>query len=110
MLTDTSTAGHHLNECLNSDGSVKPVYRNLVNAIDSLGVPELQRRWNDANHRAALDAFTFMLDPREFRTVPTDWVPRLIPEAEWDVISRGVAQRLKAINRFLLELYCGEQE
>ena len=51
-----------------------------------------------------------MLDPKEFRTVPTDWIPRLIPGDEWDVISRGVAQRLKAINRFLVDLYCGEQE
>ena len=51
-----------------------------------------------------------MLDPKEFRTVPTDWIPRLIPRDEWDVISRGVAQRLKAINRFLVDLYCGEQE
>ena len=51
-----------------------------------------------------------MLDPREFRTVPTDWVPRIIPADDWDTISRGVAQRLKAINRFLLDLYCGEQQ
>ena len=50
-----------------------------------------------------------MLDPKEFRTVPTDWIPRLIPAEDWDTISRGVAQRLKAINRFLMDLYCGQQ-
>ena len=110
MLTDAITSSPALNECLNADGSVKPIYRNLVNAMDTLGVAGLQRRWDDANNRAALDAFTFMLDPREFRTVPTDWVPRLIPQAQWDVISRGVAQRLKAINHFLLDLYCGDQQ
>ena len=110
MLTDTTTPGHSLNECLNPDGSAKPIYRNLMGALDNLGGEELRRRWADANNRAALDAFTFMLDPREFRTVPTDWVPRLIAADDWDVISRGVAQRLKAINRFLLDLYCGEQE
>ena len=110
MLIDTTTPMHVLNECLAADGSVKPVYRNLMNSVESLGVEELQRRWGVAKEQAALDAFTFMLDPREFRTVPTDWMPRLIPEQDWEVISRGVAQRLKAINRFLLELYCGEQE
>ncbi len=110
MLIDTTRARHTLNEFLTADGSVKPVYRNLMNTMEGLGVEELRRRWGVANSRAALDAFTFMLDPREFRTVPTDWVPRLIPEADWDVISRGVAQRLTAINGFLLDLYCGEQE
>ena len=110
MLTDTRSEDHALNECLYADGSVKPVYRNLMETMDGLGVPELQRRWTDANHRAALDAFTFMLDPREFRTVPTDWIPRLIPADEWETISRGVTQRLKAINRFLLDLYCGDQQ
>lgn len=110
MLTDSITAGRSFNECLNADGSVKPVYRNLVDTMDGLGVDGLQSRWRAANDRAALDAFTFMLDPREFRTVPTDWIPRLIPADEWDMVARGVAQRLKAINRFLLDLYCGEQD
>ena len=33
----------------------------------------------------------------------------MIPEEHWNIIAAGVAQRLKAINRFLLDLYCGEQ-
>ena len=98
------------NEHLNSDGTTRSVYRSLMESLDRLGVPQLQQRWRDANDTAALDAFTFMLDPREFRTVPTDWLPRLIPADEWDTISRGVAQRLKAINHFLLDLYCGDQQ
>ena len=110
MLIDTINRRHVLNECLCADGSVKPVYRNLMDTMENLGVEELQRRWVVANDQAALDAFTFMLDPKEFRTVPTDWVPRLIPAQDWEVISRGVAQRLKAINRFLLDLYCGDQD
>ena len=110
MLIDTINRRHVLNECLSPDSSVKPVYRNLMDTMENLGVEELQRRWVVANDQAALDAFTFMLDPKEFRTVPTDWVPRLIPAQDWRVISRGVAQRLKAINHFLLDLYCGDQD
>ena len=99
-----------LNEHLNPDGATRSVYQPLVDTLSGLGVPELRQRWRNANDRAALDAFTFMLDPREFRTVPTDWIPRLIPAEEWETISRGVAQRLKAINHFLLDLYCGDQQ
>ncbi len=110
MLIDTMDRRHVLNECLSADGSVKPVYRNLMDTMENLGVEELRRRWVVANDQAALDAFTFMLDPKEFRTVPTDWMPRLIPAQDWEVIARGVAQRLKAINHFLLDLYCSDQD
>ena len=99
-----------LKEHFNSDGTTRSVYQPLMDALNGLGVPELKQRWRDATNRAALDAFTFMLDPREFRTVPADWLPRLIPADEWDTISRGVTQRLKAINHFLLDLYCGDQQ
>ena len=99
-----------LTEHLGPDGSTRSVYQPLMHHLESMGVPELRSRWRQANDIAALDAFTFMLDPGEFRTVPTDWLPRIIPADQWDTISRGVAQRLKAINRFLLDLYCGNQQ
>lgn len=109
MLT-LDTRKPHLTEHLGPDGSTRSVYQPLMHNLASMGVPELQIRWRQANETAALDAFTFMLDPREFRTVPTDWLPRIIPADHWDAISRGVAQRLKAINHFLLDLYCGDQQ
>ena len=109
MLTDTFSADHFLNECIDSHGDVRPVYKNLMNNLDRLGMEEMQRRCQQARDLATRDAFTFRLDPREFRTVPIDWIPRIIPKEHWDNIAQGVAQRLKAINRFMLELYCGEQ-
>ena len=109
MLTSSIVLKNGLNECLNPDGSVKPIYRGLMDSLETLGVPELRLRWQTANDRASMDAFTFLLDPKEFRTVPTDWIPRLIPANDWDTIASGVAQRLKAINRFLKDLYCGQQ-
>ena len=99
-----------LTEHLGPDGSTRSVYQPLMRQLESMGLSELQNRWRQANDTAALDAFTFMLDPREFRTVPTDWLPRIIPADDWKTISRGVAQRLKAINHFLLDLYCGDQQ
>ena len=109
MMSDSVALRNGLNECLNADGSVKPVYQGLMDSLETLGASGLQQRWQQANDRASMDAFTFLLDPKEFRTVPTDWIPRLISAQDWDVISRGVAQRLKAINHFLFDLYCGQQ-
>ena len=110
LFTDAFPAGHSLNEFLDSQGGVRPLYQDLMNNLDRLGVDEMQRRWQLARDQATRDAFTFRLDPREFRTVPIDWIPRIIPKEHWDNIALGVAQRLKAINRFMLDLYCGDQE
>ncbi len=110
MLTSLNSRTNTLNECLDTDGSIKPVYRNLMEGLESMGPSEMQRRWREANGHAEMEAFSFLLDPKDFRTVPTDWIPRIIPADHWDSISRGVAQRLKAINRFMGELYCGQQD
>ena len=36
---------------------------------------------------------------------PLDIVPRVIPADEWDVLERGVAQRVKALEAFLNDVY-----
>ena len=110
MLTDSFPAENSLNEFLDSDGGVRPLYQGLMNNLEGLGIEGMQRRWQQAKEYAIRDAFTFRLDPREFRTVPIDWIPRIIPREHWDRIAEGVAQRMKAINRFMLDLYCGEQD
>ena len=69
----------------------------------------MQERWRQAKREVKLDGFSFLLDPKNFRPVPTDWIPRVIPKDEWDRIGKGVEQRLKAINCFLGDLYAGTQ-
>src|SRR5947199_7575390 len=39
------------------------------------------------------------------RLFPFDLVPRIIPRPEWDVIERGLAQRVMALNCFLQDVY-----
>jgi uncharacterized circularly permuted ATP-grasp superfamily protein len=41
----------------------------------------------------------------EERPFPLDIVPRVIPAAEWDVMERGVAQRVRALEAFLNDVY-----
>ena len=97
-------------EYLAADGSLHPSYQEALTAIDGMGVAGLRDIWRQGKREATLDAVSFLLDPNAFRPIPTDWIPRIIPKAEWDVISAGVEQRLKALNLFLLDLYTGEQK
>jgi uncharacterized circularly permuted ATP-grasp superfamily protein len=98
------------NEVLDHGGAVRPLYRRMVTNLERLGLQELRARWQQANRQVALDSFTFQLDPTKFRPVPTDWLPRLISWDDWERIEAGVAQRIRALNHFLLDLYCGKQE
>ena len=41
---------------------------------------------------------------------PTDFVPRIVPAADWTVLERGLAQRMRAINEWLRRLEAGKDE
>ena len=97
------------NEYLDSAGQVRPLYRDAFRALEAMGKEELRSRWRQGKREAELDAFSFLLDPKVFRAIPTDWIPRIIHQSEWEVIAAGVTQRLKALNLFLLDLYTGQQ-
>ncbi len=43
------------------------------------------------------------------RTFPMDLVPRIIPADEWAHLEAGLVQRVTALNRFLDDLYVGDQ-
>lgn len=43
------------------------------------------------------------------RIIPFDIIPRILEAAEWDQISAGLVQRVKALNAFIADIY-GKQE
>ena len=42
------------------------------------------------------------------RLIPSDVVPRIITASEWTLLQRGLIQRVTAINRFLADIYHGQ--
>src|ERR671936_784823 len=43
-------------------------------------------------------------EPKD-RPFPLDLVPRIIPAAQWTTIKRGLAQRIRALNAFVDDVY-----
>ena len=82
----------------------------MVRILDEVGLEHFGGACSKASRQAEIDSFTFPLEPLRWRTVPTDWIPRIIPKEHWDKIAAGVEQRLRALNRFLFELYNGGQD
>ena len=45
----------------------------------------------------------------EERIFPFDPLPRIIPKAEWDVLEKGLIQRVDALNKYLVDIYNDKQ-
>ena len=42
------------------------------------------------------------------RLIPFDLIPRVIPAHEWEEMQRGLSQRVRALNRFIHDVYHGQ--
>src|ERR671910_1025513 len=85
----------------------------LVSTLDGMGrvvLTDLGRRRDEIFRQQGI---TFAIsDPggtAHDRPFPLDLVPRIIPGAEWELIERGLAQRLRALNAFLDDVYHGRE-
>src|SRR5947209_7040591 len=82
------------------DGALRAGYAELFESLAGTDLEDLRARVN--RHLAERDV-TF--GSRPFTVDP---IPRLITAAEWGVLTTGLAQRARALNQFLLDVY-GEQ-
>src|SRR4051812_3926609 len=76
----------------------------LVRALDRLGQREFQKRQALANSAFLNAGVTFSVYSDERggeRVFPFDLIPRVISAEEWDLVERGLAQRVQALNLFL---------
>ena len=104
--------GDFYDEVFDDAGAVRPHYSAVVERLSSLSAEELDRRERIRDSLFRTQGITFTVYGEEEgveRTFPMDLIPRIIPASEWEVIERGVIQRVTALNRFLEDLYVGEQ-
>ncbi len=92
------------NEMFESPGRPRAIYESLFAALDRFGPDELSQR-SEQLSRTFLDRGVTFAHSGEERPFPLDLMPRLIGAAEWDVLSRGVAQRVRALEAFLDDVY-----
>jgi len=95
-------------EMFTHEGSIRPHYAALLRMISGLPREELQRRKHSADVSFLMQGITFTVYGREEgteRIFPYDLIPRLVTGEEWDVIERGLTQRITALNLFLHDVY-----
>ena len=97
-----------MDELIADDGTPRPLGSDLMGLIETIGHDELRER----QQLAELDiltmgiTFTVYSDGQNIdRAWPFDIIPRVIDGREWDVISAGLTQRLRALNMFIDDVY-----
>ncbi|MGA1598001.1 MAG: circularly permuted type 2 ATP-grasp protein [bacterium] len=100
------------NEMTGYDSRTRPVYERLQQWLGEIPPDLLQLRRDEAETLFRRIGITFAVygeggDPE--RLIPFDVIPRLLEAQEWERISQGLEQRVKALNAFLHDLY-HEQE
>jgi uncharacterized circularly permuted ATP-grasp superfamily protein len=91
-------------EMFESAGVVRPAARILHDALQSLAPDEFEARCNARDRGFQDRGITFQLSGEE-RPFPLDLVPRVISESEWVTLAAGVAQRVKALEALLADVY-----
>jgi uncharacterized circularly permuted ATP-grasp superfamily protein len=104
-----SSAGvSRYDEMLEGDGSVRSAYADFRQWYDGQDIDWLRRQDAEAERFFRRIGITFNVygeDAGEERLIPFDMIPRIITAREWRKLTRGIEQRVRAINAFLQDLY-----
>ncbi len=97
-----------LDEAVDSVGRVRKPYRQIMTALDAIGPERLQHRAEDLERSRSEQGivFTAQVDGHPQQQVfPLDPVPRLIGHRSWLHVAASAAQRARALNAFLADVY-----
>ncbi|MBS1808438.1 MAG: circularly permuted type 2 ATP-grasp protein [Acidobacteria bacterium] len=86
----------------------RPHYQTLYERLASLTVGEFNARYRAADISFLYQGITFTVYNESEgieRIFPFDLIPRIIPHHEWEVLERGLTQRVIALNHFLHDVY-----
>ncbi|MGA2824842.1 MAG: circularly permuted type 2 ATP-grasp protein [Streptosporangiaceae bacterium] len=95
-------------EMFSGPGEPRPAYDGLISALQPMDPAELRYRADQLARVFTDRGVTFDLGGEE-RPFPLDLVPRVIDAVEWDLIVRGVRQRVRALEAFLADVYSDRQ-
>lgn len=101
-------------ELIAPSGRARPGATALKQTLAKLKDDELSERKHAAELAIRSMGITFTVySGEESGTIDRDWpfdiIPRLILKSEWDQITAGLKQRVKALNRFIDDVYHKQQ-
>jgi uncharacterized circularly permuted ATP-grasp superfamily protein len=106
----------HYDEMRATDGEVRAHFRALADWLAETPAERVAEKRREADllfHRVGI-TFAVYGDAHGAnegaeRLIPFDTIPRVIPKAEWNELAKGLRQRVAALNRFLHDVYHGQE-
>ena len=100
----------NFDEMLGFDGKeeIRPAYRAFREWLDRQPDQRVARKSEQAENFFRTIGITFNVygeDEADERLIPFDVVPRIISGSEWRKLSKGIEQRVRAINAFMHDIY-----
>jgi uncharacterized circularly permuted ATP-grasp superfamily protein len=109
--TNASGSGRAFDE-MHAEAGVRPAYAGIARWIERHGLSALATKRGEAEALFRRVGITFAVygeggDPE--RLIPFDVIPRILARSEWDRLSRGLTQRVKALNAFIGDVYSDKE-
>jgi uncharacterized circularly permuted ATP-grasp superfamily protein len=100
--------GGVFDEMLAPGGGIRPHYAAYQDWLARMPTGYVARKRLEADsafHRTGITFAVYGEDEGRERLIPFDIVPRVIPQAEWRALERGLRQRVTALNAFIRDVY-----
>ncbi len=112
LAGDSGSSAAAFDEMRGPDGSVRPAYAAMAEWLKATPQDILDYRRSEAEFIFRRIGITFAVygeAEAQERLIPFDIIPRILNGHEWTRLSRGLEQRVTALNAFLQDVY-GKRE
>ena len=95
-----------------ANGEVRAHFRALADWLAETPADRVAEKRREADllfHRVGITFAVYGDEAGAERLIPFDTIPRVIPRAEWNKLASGLMQRVSALNRFLHDIYHGQE-
>ena len=103
-----SQAKAYFDEMHSSPSGVRDLYANYANWLRDVPAEQLESKRQEAEllfRRVGITFNVYGENAGTERLIPFDVIPRLLAAQEWEVLSKGAIQRVRALNMFLHDIY-----
>ncbi|TFD92849.1 circularly permuted type 2 ATP-grasp protein [Jeotgalibacillus sp. R-1-5s-1] len=101
-------SNHFFDEMLEQDGTTRNHYQGFHSIMNQFTEEELREKHETAQLSFLRQGITFTVYSDNVgteRTMPFDFIPIIMPPETWDMIEKGMKQRVEALNIFLEDIY-----